>query len=397
MSYLRNLRIVPEAGELACSVLESAAGMKTHKRPAARAVKKDQTRGRPALSKFARSLLREWRRLQLPLKNERLIVGVSGGADSVALLLSLDELTKAGKLDLKLVVSHIDHRLRSTSHEDARWVKNLARKISVEITINRVDVNKRKDNLEQAARRARYQAFAKLAQKRNAGLVLTAHTLDDQAETIVFNLLRGSGAEGLSGMETIGHLEENRKTLLVRPFLSWARRADTEQYCHARNIDFRRDEMNEDETFTRVRIRRQLMPLMETFNPRVTAAISRAGKLLKDDNHALDRAAGRLLELSMDESQKEIRTDLLAVAPPALRRRALRLWLEKCRGHLRRVEFAHTAAVESLVVNNRGARTIELPGGTSVSRKRGLLTFNPELAVGARRTSRAPRGNKNAS
>jgi len=353
--------------------------MKTRKRPAARAAKKEQTRGRPALSKFARSLQREWRRLQLPLKNEPLIVGVSGGADSVALLLALDELTKARKLDLKLIVAHIDHRLRKTSGDDARWVKALAHRLGYVIAISRVDLKSGKDNLEQAARRARYEAFAKLAQKRNAGLVLTAHTLDDQAETIVFNLLRGSGAEGLSGMETIRQLKENRETLLVRPFLSWARRADTERYCHDRNIDFRLDEMNEDETFTRVRIRRQLMPLMESFNPRIAEAISRAGELLKDDNDALDRAAGRLLELSMDESKKEkqLRTDLLAVAPAALRRRALRLWLERCRGHLRRLEFAHIASVESLVVENRGARTIELPGGAGVSRKRGLLAFNP--------------------
>jgi tRNA(Ile)-lysidine synthase len=353
--------------------------MKTRQRPAARAAKKVQTRGRPALSKFARSLQREWRRLQLPLKNEPLIVGVSGGADSVALLLALDELTKARKLDLKLIVAHIDHRLRKTSGDDARWVKALAHRLGYVIAISRVDLKSRKDNLEQAARRARYEALAKLAQKRNAGLVLTAHTLDDQAETIVFNLLRGSGSEGLSGMETIRQLKENRETLLVRPFLSWARRADTERYCHDRNIDFRLDEMNEDETFTRVRIRRQLMPLMESFNPRIAEAISRAGELLKDDNDALDRAAGRLLELSMDESKKEkqLRTDLLAVAPAALRRRALRLWLERCRGHLRRLEFAHIASVESLVVENRGARTIELPGGAGVSRKRGLLAFNP--------------------
>jgi tRNA(Ile)-lysidine synthase len=353
--------------------------MKTRQRPAARAVKKEQSRGRPALSKFARSLLREWRRRQLPFKNEPVIVGVSGGADSVALLLVLDELIKARKLDLKLIVAHVDHRLRKTSGDDARWLKNLARKLGYDVSISRVDLQSGKNNLEQAARHARYEAFAILAQKRKARRVLTAHTLNDQAETIVFNLLRGSGAEGLSGMETIRQLKENRETLLVRPFLSWARRADTERYCHDRNIDFRHDEMNEDETFTRVRIRRQLMPLMETFNPRVREAIARAGELLKDDNEALDLAAGRLLELSLEESkeQTQLRTDLLAVAPPALRRRALRLWLERCRGHLRRLEFSHIAAVESLVLEDRGARTIELPGGARVSRKRGLLVFNP--------------------
>jgi len=351
--------------------------METRKRPAARAQKRKQAQSRPALSKFARLLLREWRRLQLPLKNELTIVGVSGGADSVALLVAIDELIDAHKLDLKLILSHIDHRLRKTSGEDARWVQRFARDRDLEVVVSRVNVKSRKDNLEQAARRARYEAFARLAQKRRAKLVLTAHTLDDQAETVLLNLLRGSGAEGLGGMQIIRPLKENRETLLVRPFLSWARRADTESYCLDRNIDSRRDEMNEDETFTRVRIRRHLLPLMETFNPRVTEAIGRMAELLKEDNEALNCAAGRLLELSMDESTKpnNVRTDLLAVAPPALRRRALRLWLERCRGHLRRLEFAHIAAVENLVVENRGARRIELPGGAGVSRKSGFLNF----------------------
>jgi tRNA(Ile)-lysidine synthase len=352
--------------------------MKTHKRPAVRPTKKKQTHGRPALSKFARSLLRECRRLQLPLQNERTIVGVSGGADSVALLLAIDELIRTRKLKLDLVVSHVDHQLRKTSGDDARWVKNLAQQFGYQVFVSRVKVQSRKDNLEQAARRARYETFAKLAQKRAAHLVLTAHTQDDQAETILFNFLRGSGGEGLSGMQTVRRLKENRETLLVRPFLSWARRGDTEAFCRDRDIEFRRDEMNEDETFTRVRIRRQLLPMMQAFNPRVTEAIARTGELLKDDNEALNRAAGRLLELSMGESAKpkQMQTDLLAVAPPALRRRALRLWLARCRGHLRRIEFAHIAAVENLVIENRGARTIELPGGATVSRKRGLLSFN---------------------
>src|SRR5689334_19040763 len=105
------------------SMVESAQRMKTRKRPAARARKLKQAQSRPALSKFARLLLREWRRLQLPLKNERTIVGVSGGADSVALLMAIDELINARKLDVKLIVSHVDHQLRKTSGEDARWVK----------------------------------------------------------------------------------------------------------------------------------------------------------------------------------------------------------------------------------------------------------------------------------
>src|SRR5207302_2275829 len=139
--------------------------------------------------------------------------------------------------------AHVDHRLRKASADDARWVRDLARRLGYEISISRINVRKRQDNLEQAARAARYKAFAALAQKRRANIVLTAHTMDDQAETILLNLIRGSGAEGLGGIEPVRQLSENSTTLLVRPLLSWARRQDTEQYCGERKIQFCYDEM----------------------------------------------------------------------------------------------------------------------------------------------------------
>ena len=136
--------------------------------------------------------------------------------------------------------------------------------------------------------------------------------------------------------------------------------------------------MNEDETFARVRVRQQLLPLMETFNPRIVEAIARTGELLRDDSDALNAAAERLLELSIENGEKanQLRIDLLAASGAALRRRTLRLWLAGCRGDLRRLELVHIRAVESLVTENRGARAIELPGGSTVTRKRELLRFN---------------------
>lgn len=343
---------------------------------------------RPApITKFARALLREWRNLKLPLSDAVAVVGVSGGADSVALLLALDELTRANKLNIRIVVAHLDHHLRKESGDDARWVREIAAPLGHEVSIKRVPVKvlarRSGDNLEQAARLARYKWFAEVAQKRGATLVLTAHTMDDQAETVLLNLLRGSGADGLAGMAPVRPLNGASKRMLARPLVGWAGRRDTEAYCRSHRIDFRRDEMNEDETFARVRVRRQVLPMMRSFNPRITEALARTAELLRDDSHALDSAAQRLLELSTNENAKrhQLRTDLLADAPSALRRRALRLWLEQRRGDLRRLEMVHLRAVEDLVTQNRGGRTIELPRGASVSRKRGLLTFN-------RRTSR---------
>jgi tRNA(Ile)-lysidine synthase len=336
---------------------------------------------RPApISKFARTILREWRNLKLPLSDAVVIVGVSGGADSVALFLALDELIKAKKLNFRIAVAHLDHRLRKESGADARWVKELATRLGHEVSIKRVAAKTlaRGGNLEQAARIARYKWFGEVAQKRGADLVLTAHTMDDQAETVLLNLLRGSGTDGLGGMDPVRALDGAGKRILARPLVTWAVRRDTESYCRSRGVDFRHDEMNEDEAFARVRVRRQLLPMMQTYNARITEALARTAELLRDDSRALDTAAQRLLELSADSiaTRHQLRTDLLADAPPALRRRALRLWLEQRRGDLRRLELVHIRAVEDLLTQNRGGRTIELPGRSTVSRKSGVLTFS---------------------
>jgi tRNA(Ile)-lysidine synthase len=360
--------------------------MKTQRKQAGRGGSSKFLR-KPPISKFARALLREWRSLKLPLSDAVAVVGVSGGADSVALLLALDELIKANKLKIRIVVAHLDHRLRQESGDDARWVKELATRLGHEASIKRVPVKslarRSGDNLEQAARLARYKWFAEVAQKRAANPVLTAHTMDDQAETVLLNLLRGSGTDGMSGMEPVRLLNAAGKRMLARPLLTWAHRRETEGFCRARGIDFRLDEMNEDEAFARVRVRRHLLPMMRSFNPRITEALARTAELLRDDSRALDGAAQRLLELSTDNSAKQLqlRTDLIADAPPALRRRALRLWLESRRGDLRRLELVHVRAVENLVTQNRGGRTIELPGGSTVSRKSSRLTFSARTST----------------
>jgi tRNA(Ile)-lysidine synthase len=298
----------------------------------------------------------------------------------VALLLSLNELTKSKKLKLKLFVAHLDHALRKNSKADARWVKALAKQLGHASLSRRVDVKSlatsSKDNLEQAARRARYRFLADVAKKRRAVVVLTAHTMDDQAETVLLNLLRGSGMDGLSGMEPARRLGEGSKTILARPLLGWARRKDTENYCRLRGVEFLTDEMNNDESFARVRVRRQLLPQMESFNPKIVEGLARTAELLREDFAALDQAAGRLLELATEDGAGwRLRIDLLALAPPALRRRALRQWIEQRRGDLKRIERVHILAVESLLFGERGGRVIELPGGSRVLRRQKCLHF----------------------
>ncbi|MDT4952355.1 MAG: tRNA(Ile)-lysidine synthase [Acidobacteriota bacterium] len=346
-------------------------------------------RGRNRLSAFAGALLREWKRLGLPVVDERVVVAVSGGADSAALLLALDELLKTGRLGLRLRVAHLDHGLRGEAgEEDAHWVEALAKELGVEVEVGRADVRERVagtgDNLEQAARRARYEFLAEVAAKCGARVVLTGHTMDDQAETVLLRLMRGSGAEGLGGIEPVRALVAEGEVQLARPLVGWARRALTEEYCRERGVEFRVDAMNEDERFSRVRVRRQLLPLLESFNPRVVESLSRTAELLREDAAVLNAAAEELLsaaseEENVTESEKSasipasLSVDVLGRASKAVRRRALRLWLARGRGDLRRLEMVHLVGVEKLLAGERGGRVAELPGGCFVERRRGRL------------------------
>lgn len=335
------------------------------------------------MSRFAGRLLAEWKRLGLPLRDAQVIVAVSGGADSVALLLGLNELLGARRLGIELRVAHLDHGLRETSRADALWVEDLTRRLGYESKIEHVQVRALapRDNLEQSARRARYEFLARLSMEEGGGgTVLTAHTMDDQAETVLLRLLRGSGAEGLGGMEPVRPLQAGAKALLARPLLTWARRSQTEAYCRARQVDFRDDEMNEDERFARVRVRKQLLPLMQSFNARAVEALARTAQLLREDARALDKLAALLLEkarTSFDACEDGgLSITALSKAEVSLRRRALRLWLAQERGDLRRLEMVHLLAVEGLLAGERGGRVVELPGGAKVSRRKGRLCFH---------------------
>lgn len=345
------------------------------------------------LNQFPRMLLADWRKLKLPLSGETIVVAVSGGADSTALLLALDELKRHSQLYVSIVVAHLDHGLRESSRKDAKWVSELATRLGFKSVIGRSKVAEEaraaSDNLEQAARDARYAFLQRTAKGVSANYVLTAHTMDDQAETVLMRLMRGSAGFGLGGMEALRPLAKNSSIKLVRPLL-WARRADTEDYCRRlRKTAFLSDEMNDDLSFARVKVRKQLLPLMQSFNNRVVEAISRTATQLREDGAVLLNDSDALLRqaaVSSDESgtSDETKPPMLDVkvltnAPAALRRRALRQWLSEARGGTRRLEMVHLLAVERLLEGNSGGKVAELPNGGRVRRRRNRLEFETEI------------------
>ncbi len=312
-----------------------------------------------------------------------LVVAVSGGADSVSLLDALARLDERGKLPVKIFIAHLNHQLRGEESDgDEAFVRSLAELYGFDCFAERAAVAEtakaEKRNLEATARRMRYEFLARAAQTCGAPLVLTAHTQDDQAETVLMRLLRGSGAEGLRGIHPVRALHESVN--LLRPMLS-VTRAEVLEHCAHYDLKFRSDSSNDSPEFTRNRVRQELLPLLRSFNPRSEEALARLAELLADDQDYLQQIAlGVLAEIRHGAN---LVAKLLREQPPAIRRRVLRLWLRQERGGLERIEAVHLKAIERLILRGAGNRLIELPDGWRVRLKSGNLCLAqlPEAGV----------------
>jgi tRNA(Ile)-lysidine synthase len=326
------------------------------------------------MQKFIRNLLTEWRKLELPFSDKTIIVAVSGGADSVSLALALHELKERKKLKLNFVIAHFNHNLRGLeSEKDAKFVENLAEKLKFEfalkITNPKSKIQNQKGNLEQNARNARYEFLSEIAQKYDAYAVLTAHTRNDQAETLLLNLIRGSGLSGLSGMaDSRFHISDSKFQIrLIRPLLNWAKREETEKFCLENGAEFCRDAMNDDLKFSRVRIRQAIIPLLEKINPKIIETLSQTANLLREESEELEKISPNLSE---NLSQNELKN-----LSKAMRLRVLRNWLKNHRGNLRGLDLKHLEAIERLILSRKSGREVELPDGEKVIKKQGKLFF----------------------
>ncbi|MGE0132288.1 MAG: tRNA lysidine(34) synthetase TilS [Blastocatellales bacterium] len=304
-----------------------------------------------------------------PEAEPRVVVAVSGGADSIALLDAIIRLCERGAVRAAVLAAHLNHLLRGEeSDEDERFVQDVAAKLGAPIFTERIDVGAQaraaKQNLEATARRLRYDFLRLVAEQNNACCILTAHTQDDQAETILMRLLRGAGAEGLRGIHESLSLGDRVK--LTRPMLA-VTRAEVMAHCEHYGLRFRADSSNFDLDFTRNRIRRELLPLLREFNPRVEEALSRAADLLTEDDACLRGVAAEWLAAADKDSSLDIVP--LSGVVPAIRRRVLRLWLKKQRGGLRRIELAHIEAIDNLIARGQSGRRVELPEGLTVVRE----------------------------
>jgi tRNA(Ile)-lysidine synthase len=303
----------------------------------------------------------------------RVGVAVSGGADSVCLLKVLTEL--APRLGLSLRVLHLDHGLRGEeSCADAEFVRRLAEDSGVPADVRAVDVAARGGNLEQAAREARREFYLELLRAGVVDRVATGHTMDDQAETVLFRFLRGAGTAGLAGMRAL------TPDGIARPLLE-LRRAEIRAWLAERGLAWREDSSNADRRFARNRIRLDLLPSLEReWNPSFTGALVQLGKLARDEEDYWAAAIQRLAaeHLRVEGAAVLTSTKILAGMPPAVARRLVRRAIEIAKGDLSRMEFHHVERVLELARKNAGHGRLLLPG-LDVRRSFDLVRF---LAAG---------------
>jgi tRNA(Ile)-lysidine synthase len=307
------------------------------------------------------------------------LVAVSGGADSVALLLLLHHVSAS--MELHLEAAHLDHALRASSGEDARFVMQLCAGLGIPLTLERRDVaeltRQRKANLEEVAREVRREFLVSTAQARACTLIALGHHADDQAETFLMRLLRGSGVAGLAGMRMIS-------LPFVRPLLPF-RRADLLVYLEQSQVAWRDDASNRDTAFTRNRIRHDLLPLLETFNPNIGCQLAGLCEQLQQDNEfwsSLVTAELARCGRWQGDSFTLGCPQLLELAP-ALAGRMVRAALQQIRGDLRDLTAGHVADVLKLVSAGPPQGELDLPRAW-VARRYDRLLFckkRPENAV----------------
>jgi len=302
----------------------------------------------------------------MPL-NQRYLLAVSGGADSLTLADAALLVFDKEKANLK--VCHVEHGIRGQEAlEDAKVVEEYCRKHELGFVCRHVDVPqyaaKNSCSLEEAARKLRYLCLLEEAEGFNAEIIVTAHQADDQAETVLWKLLRGAGADGLCGMQTIGTIGNKR---LLRPFLELKRKV-LEDYCRIRNLQYCEDSTNFDSSYTRNRIRRNLLPFLEReFNPSIKDVLVREARLLLEDQNCLQQLVEKYLQdtsfCGIVEAENTIwlNAKRLGELPTALRKRILREAFFRIGG--KELSYERTLAVEGLCLSGIGGKLIQLTDG----------------------------------
>jgi tRNA(Ile)-lysidine synthase len=304
------------------------------------------------------------------------IVAVSGGPDSVCLLHILHELKD--ELNIRLVVAHFDHGLRPAEDEsETAFVRDLAQSLKVpfETAKGRLLSKRTRGSREEVARNARYAFLEKVRKKHKAQKIALGHNLNDQAETILMRLLRGSGPSGLTG------IPPSRDGSIIRPLIE-IERQEIENYLKAKKLASVTDSSNLKTDYMRNKIRLEIMPLLEEQQPQLTRLLAQTAEILRDEDDYLEQTAeawvGKNIEI-LPQNALSMPIPYFLKLPVASRRRVIRLAIKDVKKDLRRISWDHIEAIQRLAQAEKPQAALKLPGRLTVRRTYGHLILSASM------------------
>ncbi|MDX1520344.1 MAG: tRNA lysidine(34) synthetase TilS [Anaerolineae bacterium] len=330
--------------------------------------------------------------------NDRIVVGVSGGPDSLCLLHVLN--TVAGQFGLQVAVAHLNHQLRAEAAADQDFVEKISADWQLPVFVATENVtelaHRQNKSIEAAARLARYEFLYRIAVKTGARSIAVGHNADDQTETILMHLIRGSGLDGLQGMQpkvairrlitppqATGAASLQEDPFLIRPLLDTPR-TEIEAYCHKNGLAPRRDHSNQDPTFLRNRIRHHLLPELQTYNPNFRATTRRLANIVGAEiEHLEAEVEDKWPEIVKTESPGKIEFDLKKWAglTLALQRRMFRLAIKRVKGDSKDLGFEHLEAALATISTGQTGASVPLPANLQLTISYDTLALTNDTAM----------------
>ena len=286
---------------------------------------------------------------------EKVVVGVSGGPDSICLVDLLNEIKNDGKINFELVVCHINHMIREEAGEDEEFVRKYCEEKQIPFFVKHAKVEEiakdMKIGTEEAGRKVRYDFFEEILEKNGANKIATAHTKNDNAETVLMNLIRGSGTVGLKGIQVI------RDDKYIKPLIDISRE-EIENYCEENKLNPRHDKTNDENIYTRNKVRNILIPcIKKEFNPNIIDTIDRLSKLVDKENNYLDKVTEETYKkILIKEEKKEIILNLKRFneEDEVIKSRIVLYTIKKLFGHTNGIEKIHIDDIIKICQNNIG-------------------------------------------
>ena len=305
------------------------------------------------LEEKVRKTIREFNLIE---KNDSIVVGVSGGPDSMTLLSILLKLKE--EFHLKIYVAHVNHMLRENAIKDEEYVKEFCKKNNIEIFIKKANISeiaqKEKIGLEEAGRNIRYNFFEEVLKNTKSNKIAIAHNLNDKAETIIMNTLRGSGVSGLKGIEA-------KRKKYIRPLIE-IERYEIEKYCIENKINPRHDESNDDNTYTRNKIRNIVIPYIKNeFNPNIIKTLNRLSEIIKEEDEYVQSETEKIFkEILLTDEKNKIEFDprKFNEQEKIIQKNLILLAIKKVKGSTQGIEKVNIDDIIKLCNNNIGNKLI---------------------------------------